>query len=118
MAQETKLRLASIVGRYVRFSVSGGVLRYRAPRDALTPADRAWITEHKAEIVALLAGPDEETAVRIWWDDPNDPEIAPVIWIPPSSECHAPRACSRLGPCKYRVAGQPCDQRTVKDEAA
>ncbi len=50
----------------------------------------------------------------VWWSDP--PELRAPIWRPVRGECHAPIACSRLGPCAHRHPGQACAHRATAPE--
>lgn len=70
------------------------------------------------EAVATARYHDE----TVWWSDPSRRPLpantdardrgihaafAPFVYLPPRS-CIAPIACSRIGPCDRRAAGQPC----------
>jgi hypothetical protein len=57
----------------VELTVANGELRYRAPRGVVTPAIRATLSQHKAELVALLSEREQPPTL-----DPDSGELAAV----------------------------------------
>lgn len=57
--------LQHVAGARARVSVENGSLRLRGPREALTPALRSEVAEHKAELLALLTAPDRVVRDRL-----------------------------------------------------
>jgi hypothetical protein len=50
----------------------------------------------------------------VWWDDRVPEGSVPILHLPPRN-CHAPRVCSRLGPCERHAGGAPCLNETTKE---
>ena len=57
--------LQHVAGARARVSVENGSLRLRGPREALAPALRSEVAEHKAELLALLTAPDRVVRDRL-----------------------------------------------------
>jgi len=57
--------LQHVAGARARVTLEGGHVRLRGPREALTPALRREVTEHKAELLALLTAPDRAVRDRL-----------------------------------------------------
>src|SRR5262249_5696388 len=52
----------------VELRADGDRLRYTAPLGALTPALRAAVEEHRAELIALLSAPPDDDCPLLWWE--------------------------------------------------
>ena len=76
--------LDDLSARNVRLWVEGDRLRYRAPKDVLTPGLLSIIRRHKSEILKRLRGPAETS------------EISPPLSAAQSLQGHPP-----LGPVSH-----------------
>jgi hypothetical protein len=115
MLNDVARQLASMISRRAQFRIEDGHLKCRAPQGALSAGDRAFIAEHKSQIVQLLTIPESAIHEHIWWMDHY--WSGRLLWIPPRVSCHAPKACSRLGPCPFFQDGEPCEQTVPRQEA-
>lgn len=57
--------LQHVAGARARVSIENGHLRLRGPRDAITPDLKREVSEHKAELLALLSVPDRAVRDRL-----------------------------------------------------
>lgn len=57
--------LQHVAGARARVTIEGGHIRLRGPREALTPDLRREVTEHKAELLALLTSEDRAVRERL-----------------------------------------------------
>ncbi len=102
----------------VALVIDGDRLRVTAPSGTLTADRRDAIARCRDELLALVGSERDALALcdlgAALGDDGPDYGLAeivaataPALYSPPAA-CFAELACSRLGPCERRVAGQPC----------